>query len=79
MKDLSDYQYYKGEAMRYLGLYEKLQAENKKLRECVEFYAEGTFIDPISDMSDDDELIDNEAWKSGKRARQCLKELEGGE
>lgn len=41
---------------------EKLQAENKKLRECVEFYAEtyfGSGVDPTEE------------------AVQCLKEIEG--
>jgi len=70
VKGLSDYQYYKGEAKRYLGLYEKLQAENKKLRECVEFYA-NNFNYSINGKIN---ILDG-----GKQARQCLKELEGEE
>lgn len=61
-----------------------LQAENAKLRECVEFYADednwhlsdSCHADSIS--LDSEELLDHPDFASlgGKRARQCLKELD---
>jgi len=58
----------------------KLQAENKKLRESVEFYASNKSYDRtgvVVDLMADGE--GNPEWfqDMGQRARQCLKELEG--
>ena len=47
---------------------EKLEAENKKLRDCVEFYTNATY-DPNLFRVNEFQL------DHGKRARKCLKEL----
>ncbi len=62
--------------------YENLKLENKKLRECVEFYAdEKNYLEGdvnclnVVKYCDVEEKAD--LWGcAGKRARQCLKELE---
>lgn len=70
----------------------KLQAENAKLRECVEFYADTgnwyavdcdplygspSIVEGIIDFSDiEDSSHGTEIRYGGKRARQALKELE---
>ena len=51
------------ENSHYFNLIAKLQAENSKLRECVEFYAMRKNDDP------------HNFWHNG-RAIECLKELE---
>jgi hypothetical protein len=63
-------------------LREKLEKENEKLRECVEFYADitrwsGTRI--IGDHFKDFENGNASIFISGKLARQTLKELENKE
>ena len=58
------------------------QKENKKMRKCVEFYAcEDQWDGPyLSGDSEFIEIKDGAGYHlNGKRARQCLKELESGE
>lgn len=56
-------------------MYEELEKENKQLRECVEFYADGkNWRDrdyPCNDVIVDD-LTDENFPSGGKKARRCL-------
>jgi hypothetical protein len=57
---------------------EKIEAQNKKLRKCVEFYANesnwGMNEFGGRDFAPDDDFDENRAV-AGKMARQCLKEI----
>lgn len=53
----------------------KLQAENAKLRECVEFYADNRNYN-CCEAWNVYWYVEDEQDEVGKRARQCLKELE---
>ena len=68
--------------------YRELEDQNKKLRECLEFYAEGDeeladdfeqMCSPLCETSLSITGSHNSACRSpyGKRARACLKELRG--
>lgn len=65
-------------------MYKQLQAENEKLRKCVEFYAKPnshytrglvTYTKYVDD-SDRHSDMGYSLVRIGKRARQCLKEIE---
>jgi hypothetical protein len=59
------------------------QAENEKLRECVKWYADRKHWWRLEkglrfDITDESDVNDDESdWFGGKRARECLAELEG--
>jgi hypothetical protein len=62
-------------------LCEKLEAENKKLREALEFYADtsnpNSIFNPDHDEEEDCEFIESTQFTHfGKRAREALKEEE---
>lgn len=79
-EDLPDQSYVMGPNYNY----EKLRAENAKLRECVEFYADKKSYVPRRSNSDiyscivgDNTIDKNRIAHAGKYARQVLKELGG--
>ena len=68
------------EITELLNIINKLQTQNSKLKECVEFYAnkDNWYINDADGFKMIIASRDTEGseWVGGKRARQCLKELE---